>query len=395
MTSILEKEKEFFLQTYKRIPVDISHGEGVYLYDKNGNKYLDFFSGLAVNALGYANHDIITAVSEQIKRFAHLSNNFITDVQIEFAERLVKYSGMSGVFLTNSGTEAVEGAIKLIRKFKGPDKKIFSFTGSFHGRTYGALTLTPKEKYQKGYEPLLANISYIRFNDIEDLQKKIDKNTAAVFIEFIQGEGGIVPASNEFVKKIEELRSMYSFILVADEIQTGTGRTGKPFAFNHYNVLPDIVVTAKAIGGGLPLGAILVTPELKDIFSTGTHGTTFGGNPVACAAGNVVLKKVFEDRLVDDVMERGKHFINLLNNLKKEFPEDIKEVRGKGFMLGVEHFYECTQLADKFRERGVLVNCTNQNVIRILPPLIAGKEHIDFFISEYKNLLSKKFHSAN
>ena len=395
MTSILEKEKEFFLQTYKRIPVDISHGEGVYLYDKKGNKYLDFFSGIAVNALGYANPDIITAVSEQIKRFAHLSNNFITDVQIEFAERLVKYSGMSGVFLTNSGTEAVEGAIKLIRKFKGPDKKIFSFTGSFHGRTYGALTLTPKEKYQKGYEPLLANISYIRFNDIEDLQKKIDKNTAAVFIEFIQGEGGIVPASNEFVKKIEELRSMYSFILVADEIQTGTGRTGKPFAFNHYNVLPDIVVTAKAIGGGLPLGAILVSSDLKNIFSTGTHGTTFGGNPVACAAGNVVLKKVFEDRLVDDVMERGKHFINLLNNLKKEFPEDIKEVRGKGFMLGVEHFYECTQLADKFRERGVLVNCTNQNVIRILPPLIAGKEHIDFFISEYKNLLSKKFHSAN
>ena len=395
MTSILEKEKEFFLQTYKRIPVDISHGEGVYLYDKNGEKYLDFFSGLAVNALGYANPDIITAVSEQIKRFAHLSNNFITDVQIEFAEKLVKYSGMSGVFLTNSGTEAVEGAIKLIRKAKGPDKKIFSFTGSFHGRTYGALTLTPKEKYQKGYEPLLANISYIRFNDIEDLQNKIDKDTAAVFIELIQGEGGIVPASDEFVKKIEELRSMYSFILVADEIQTGTGRTGKPFAFNHYNVLPDIVVTAKAIGGGLPLGAILVSSDLKNIFSTGTHGTTFGGNPVACAAGNVVLKKVFEDRLVDNVMEKGKHFINLLNNLKKEFPKDIKEVRGKGFMLGVEHFYECTQLADKFRERGVLVNCTNQNVIRILPPLIAGKEHIDFFISEYKNLLSKKFHSAN
>jgi predicted acetylornithine/succinylornithine family transaminase len=395
MTSILEKEKEFFLQTYKRIPVDISHGEGVYLYDKKGNKYLDFFSGLAVNALGYANPGIIAAVTEQIKRFAHLSNNFITDVQIEFAEKLVKYSGMSGVFLTNSGTEAVEGAIKLIRKAKGPDKKIFSFTGSFHGRTYGALTLTPKEKYQKGYEPLLANISYIRFNNIEDLRNKIDTDTAAVFIELIQGEGGIVPASDEFVKKIEELRSIYSFILVADEIQTGTGRTGKPFAFNHYNVLPDIVVTAKAIGGGLPLGAILVSSDLKNIFSTGTHGTTFGGNPVACAAGNVVLKKVFEDRLVDNVMEKGKHFINLLNNLKKEFPEDIKEVRGKGFMLGVEHFYECTQLADKFRERGVLVNCTNQNVIRILPPLIAGKEHIDFFISEYKNLLSKKFHSAN
>ncbi|OGU73639.1 MAG: hypothetical protein A2V93_09205 [Ignavibacteria bacterium RBG_16_34_14] len=390
MINILEKEKGLFLPTYKRIPLDISHGESVYLYDKKGNKYLDFFSGLGVNALGYANSDIVYAVNEQMKKFSHLSNNFITDVQIEFAEKLLKYSGMSGIFLSNSGTEAIEGTIKLIRKVKGPDKKIFSFTGSFHGRTYGALTLTPKEKYQHGFEPLLSNIFYIKFNDIEDLQNKIDSNAAAIFIEFIQGEGGVVPASDEFVEKLNELRKKFSLIIVADEIQTGTGRTGKPFAYNHYNILPDIVVTAKAIGGGLPLGAILVSKEFRDVFSIGSHGTTFGGNPVACAAGNVVFKKVFEERLIENVENNGEYFINFLNKIKNDFQKDIKEVRGKGYMLGVEHFYDCSQIVEKFRERGVLVNCTNQNVIRILPPLIAMKEHIDLFISEYRNILKEK-----
>ncbi len=390
MTNIFEKEKEYFLPTYKRIPIDISHGKGVFLYDKSGNKYLDFFSGLAVNALGYADPDIIAAVTEQIKKFSHLSNNFITDIQIDFANKLLKYSGMSGIFLSNSGTESVEGTIKLIRKIKGPDKKIFSFTGSFHGRTYGALTLTPKEKYRQGYEPLLTNISHIKFNDMEDLQNKIDSNTAAIFIEFIQGEGGIVPASEKFVKKIEELWKQFSFILVADEIQTGIGRTGKPFGFNHYNILPDVVVTAKAIGGSLPLGAILVSAELKNVFSTGTHGTTFGGNPVACAAGNVVLKKVFEEGLLQKVESNGEYFFEKLEKLKDKFRKDIEEVRGKGYMLGVEHFYECSRIVDQFRERGVLVNCTNQNVVRILPPLIAIKEHIETFISVYEDILRDK-----
>ncbi|RPI75099.1 MAG: acetylornithine/succinylornithine family transaminase [Ignavibacteriales bacterium] len=389
MTNIFEKEKEIFLQTYKRIPVDISHGEGVFLYDKKGNKYLDFFSGLAVNALGYSHPDIIKAVTNQINKFAHLSNNFITDVQIEFTERLLKYSEMDSAFLTNSGTEAVEGAIKLIRKAKGPDKKIFSFTGSFHGRTYGAMTLTAKEKYQKGFEPLLQNIFRIEFNNIADLENKIDADTVAVFIELIQEEGGIVPASNEFVKNIDGLRKKYSFILVADEIQTGAGRTGKPFAYNHYSILPDIVVTAKAIGGGLPLGALLVSSELNNIFTTGIHGTTFGGNPVACAAGNVVLKKVFETQLLEQVVSNGKFFIDHLNKLKNDFLKDIKEVRGRGLMIGVEHLYECNEMVEKFRERGVLVNCTNQNVIRILPPLIAEKEDILIFMETYRKILSK------
>ena len=289
--NIFEKEKEFFIHTYNRIPVEIKSGQGVHLIDKNGNRYLDFFSGLGVNALGYAHPKIVKAVSEQIAKFAHLSNNYITDIQIEFAELLLKNSKMSKVFLSNSGTEAIEGAIKLIRKKYGPDKKIYSLTNSFHGRTYGAMSLTARSKYRKGFEPLLPNIEQINFNDVNDLQNKIDKNTAGIFIEFIQGEGGINVVSQEFADKLKELRNKFDLLIVADGIQCGIGRTGLPFSHNHLNINPDIIVSAKAIGGGLPLGAILISSELEDVFEVGKHGTTFGGNPVSCAAGKVVLKK--------------------------------------------------------------------------------------------------------
>ena len=390
MNNIFEKENELFLSTYKRIPLEISKGEGVYLFDKQGNKYLDFFTGLAVNALGYTHPDVNKAINEQISKFSHLSNYFITESQIKFAEKMIKYSGMSRIFLSNSGTEANEGVIKIIRKVKGKDKKIYSFTGGFHGRTYGALTLTASEKYQHGFEPMLQNIEYITFNDSEDLIKKVDENTAAIFIEFIQGEGGIFAASEEFVKNIEKLRKDFSFLLVADEIQCGIGRSGKAFAYEHYNVKPDIVVVAKSVGGGLPLGAFLVSEELKDILTVGNHGTTFGGNPVACAAGNVVLEKVFEGGLLNQVKENGTYLFDHLANLKDEFPKDIKEVRGKGYMAGIEHNYECSKLVEKFRDRKILINCTNVNVIRILPPLIAEKNHIDLFISTYREILKGK-----
>ena len=389
MNNIFEKEKELFISTYKRIPLDIVKGEGVYLYTQEGNKYLDFLSGLAVNALGYANPDVNKAINDQVSRFSHLSNYFITEPQIKFAEKLIKYSGMSRIFLSNSGTEANEGVIKIIRKVKGKDKKIYTFTGGFHGRTYGALTLTASEKYQQGFEPLLQNIEYIIFNDNEDLLKKVDKNTAAIFIEFIQGEGGIFMASGEFVRNIEKLRKEFSFLLVADEIQCGIGRTGKAFAYEHYNVKPDVVVVAKSVGGGLPLGAFLVSEELKDILTAGNHGTTFGGNPVACAAGNVVLKKIFEGGLLNQVRENGDYLFNQLAKLKEEFPKDIKAIRGKGYMAGIEHFYECSKLVEKFRDKKILVNCTNTNVIRILPPLIVGREHIDLFISTYRDILKE------
>ncbi len=384
---IFEKEKELFLSTYKRIPVRITHGEGVYLYDIKGNKYLDFFSGLAVNSLGYAHPKVVSAVCSQISKFGHLSNNYIADIQIEFSELLLKYSGMSKIFLSNSGTESIEGAIKIVRKKFGPNKKIYSLTHGFHGRTYGSLSLTEKEKYKKGFEPFLPNIYKINFNDIEDLTAKIREDTAAIFLEFIQGEGGVNVVSEDFISILKELREKYKFAVVADEIQTGIGRTGKPFAYDHYDFLPDIVASAKAIGGGLPLGAILTSAEYDDILETGKHGTTFGGNPVSCAAGKVVLEEVFKNGLMDNVKAYGIYFIAQLNELKKLFPNDIKEVRGKGYMIGVELYYEGNKIVKLMRERKVLTNCTNNTVIRILPPLIAGKNEIDFFLYNFHEVL--------
>ncbi len=322
--------------------------------------------------------------------FGHLSNNYITDVQIEFAELLLKHSNMSKVFLSNSGTEAIEGAIKLIRKKYGPDKKIYSLTNSFHGRTYGAMSLTARSKYRKGFEPLLPNIEHINFNDVNDLQNKIDGNTAGIFIEFIQGEGGINVVSQEFADKIKELRNKFDFLIVADGIQCGIGRTGLPFSHNHLNINPDIIVSAKAIGGGLPLGAILISSELENVFEVGKHGTTFGGNPVSCAAGKVVLEEVFENGLMNQAAELGKYLIEQLIELKKMYPNDIKEVRGKGFMVGVDLYYNGNKIVERMRERKVLANCTNETVIRLLPPLIITKNDIDFFLYNFHETLKLK-----
>ncbi|MCU7514523.1 MAG: acetylornithine/succinylornithine family transaminase [Ignavibacteria bacterium] len=390
MKTLLEKEKELFLPTYNRIPIEISRGEGVYLIDSKGERYLDFFSGLAVNALGYAHPKIVEAVCSQIGKFGHLSNNFITDVQVEFTEKLLKYSKMTRAFLANSGTEAIEGTIKLIRLKMGSDKKIFSLTNSFHGRTYGAMTLTAREKYQKGFEPLVPNVGHIEFNNVKDLEKKAGKDTAAIIFEFIQGEGGINEVSEEFIRKVVELRDKYGFIFVADAIQDGIGRSGKAFVHEYYGVEPDIIVTAKAIGGGLPLGAFLTTDRLKDVFTAGKHGTTFGGNPVSCAAGKVVLEEVFEHGLLEKVYENGNYFKAELNKLKEELPGDIKDVRGKGYMLGVELYYEASPVVKAMRERKVLSNATNVNVIRILPPLIATKENIDLYLSVLKDAIKNK-----
>jgi predicted acetylornithine/succinylornithine family transaminase len=374
------REKEYFIHTYNRIPVDLAYGEGVHLFDKKGNRFLDFFSGLGVNALGYSHPGIVKAVSDQISKFGHLSNYFITDIQVEFSEKLLKYSKMSKVFLSNSGTEAVEAAIKLIRKKFGPDKKIFSLSNAFHGRTYGALTLTANENYRTPFLPLLPNIYQIGFNSIPDLTKNIGKDTAAVFVEFIQGEGGINMVSEEFINELKTLRKIFGFILVSDCIQCGIGRTGKAFSHDYYDIEPDIILSAKAIGGGLPLGALLVNNSLSEEFAPGDHGTTFGGNPVSCAAGNVVLSEVFEHGLVHEVKKNGNYLIGQLSELKEMYPLHIKEVRGRGFMIGVDFHYECANIVAKLRDRKIFANCTNKTVLRLLPPLIMEKNDIDFFL---------------
>jgi acetylornithine/N-succinyldiaminopimelate aminotransferase len=377
-----------FLNTYNRLPVQVDHGEGVYLVGKNGERYLDLFAGLGVNALGYSNPEIIDAVLKQISLYSHVSNFFITDIQEQFAAMLLKHSRMDKLFLTNSGTEAAEAALKLIRKKAGPGKTVFSICGGFHGRTYGALSLMHGSKYRNGYDPFLPYTAAIKFNDTEDLRKNINNNTAAVFIELIQGEGGINETDTGFIDELISLRNKYGFIIVADEIQSGIGRTGKAFAYDFYDFLPDIVLSAKAIGGGLPLGAMLVNKKLENIFGPGSHGTTFGGNPVSCAAGIVVLKEIFENGLLDKVNHLGIYFKEQLIKIQQKYPEKINFVRGKGFMLGVELNSPCKAVVEEMLRRKILINCTNTNVIRLLPPLIISMEDINYFLREFDDVMN-------
>ncbi len=387
-STLFDEEKEYFLHTYKRIPIEIIKGEGVYLIDKKGDRYLDFMSGLGVNALGYAHPKLIETIINQIKNISHLSNYFITEVQTKFAKKMLEFSGMDKIFLTNSGTEAIEGTIKLIRMKYGPQKTIYSLTNSFHGRTYGALSLTGRENHRIGFEPILPNIDYIRFNNIETLIKKVNDNTAAVFLEFIQGEGGIQIVSNEFANELVRLKKKYDFIIVADEIQSGIGRTGKNFAFQHYNISPDIIVAAKAIGGGLPLGAFMINNLLKDVIDYGKHGTTFGGNPISCSAGIAVLDFITENKLVSKVKKSGDYLLDQLKNLQKKYPHLISEVRGKGLMIGIEMKEKGNEIISNLRKRKIIVNLTANNVIRLLPPLIMEQNQINVFLNNLDNILS-------
>ena len=375
--TIAERERDAFFHTYKRLPLDIDRGEGVYLFDKSGKRYLDLFGGLAVNALGYAHPGVVRAIHEQSKRFIHLSNYFVTDAALELAELLRKHTGFAKVFFSNSGTEGIEGAIKIARLWGSTREKteIVSFTNAFHGRTYGALSMMDRVKYRSGFEPFLGNFSILPFNDPAALN--LSDGTLAVFLEFIQGEGGIVPASEEFVAAIAGLQRRHGFLVVADEIQSGIGRTGRPFAFSHYDISPDIAVVAKPLGGGLPIGAILGSAAVADVLDIGRHGTTFGGNPVSCAAGIVVMKEIFESGLMRNAETSGTYFMKGLGDLREAFPSLVSAVRGKGLMIGVELRRPCDAVVAEMLRGGVLANCTNQNVIRIVPPLIITKAQID------------------
>jgi acetylornithine aminotransferase len=386
---IFELEQEFLLQTYKRVPIDISHGDGVYLFSKDGKKYLDFFSGLAVNALGYGNKKVIDAIEEQIRKFIHLSNYYVNEPQVKLAEKLVTLSGLSKVFFTNSGTEAAEASLKLVRKVSGPEKKILTFSNAFHGRTYGALSLSGKEKYKKYFYPLLTNITQLEFNQPDQLIENIDSSTAAIYIEFIQGEGGVRIVSNEFVTILKSLKTKYDFILIADEVQSGIGRTGKAFAFQHFDIIPDLILVAKAVGGGLPLGALITNSRYASTFVFGDHGTTFGGNPVACAAGLTVIDQIFSNGLLEQVEKLGKYFVEELRAIQKLNQEKIIDVRGLGYIIGIELNQNCSNIIEEFRNNGILVNCTSENVIRILPPFISTSAEITQFLSAFKNILNR------
>lgn len=386
--TIGERESAALFYTYKRLPLEIDRGEGMYLYAKDGQRYLDMFSGLAVNALGYCHPKVVNAIREQTGRYIHLSNYYLQEPQIRLAELLVKYSGFGKVFFANSGTETIEGAIKIARKWGSSTGKseIISFTNAFHGRTMGALSLMDKPRYRDGFGPFLQNMKLADFNSIQSLQKYVSPTTAAVILECIQGEGGIVPISTGFAAELATLQEQYGFLLIADEIQSGIGRTGKFFGFEHFGLEPDIVLVAKPIGGGLPLGAILGGPKVSHILEPGMHGTTFGGNPVACAAGIATVEEIMNNGLMSNAAVMGKLLLEGLHQLKNEFPLLIKEVRGYGLMAGMELMREGDGIVDKMRDRKVLINCTNSNVLRFLPPLIVKEEHVRETIKKLKEV---------
>ncbi|MGO9480871.1 MAG: aspartate aminotransferase family protein [Candidatus Kryptoniota bacterium] len=381
--NLKDKEKEFILQTYKRLPIEVDRADGVYVYGKDGKKYLDFFGGIAVNALGYNNTRVKSAIMNQVSRYMHMSNIFYMDVQIELAETICRLSGYSKMFFTNSGTEAVEAAIKLSRRWgsTGKKTKLFALTNSFHGRTMGALSLTDRAKYRHGYEPFLPEVDHITFNEVDELRRKVDSDTAAVFVEFVQGEGGINILSNEFSEELFSLRRKHDFMIVADEIQAGIYRTGKLFAFEHYGVHPDLVTMAKPLGGGLPLGGLLVDSQFVDVLDYGGHGTTFGGNPVSCAAGLATLKELSERNIEAHVTKVGEYLKERLIEFQEKYVDFVSEVRGRGLMIGVECKTDCGDFVNRLLSNGVLVNCTNGNVVRLLPPLVIEEEHVDVFMA--------------
>ncbi|NTV03014.1 MAG: aspartate aminotransferase family protein [Chlorobiaceae bacterium] len=389
-----ETEQQLFFHNYARLPLEIDYGKGSFLYTTDGTRYLDMIAGIGVNAIGYGDERLVKAISEQASRYIHTSNLFMQRPQFELAEKLLELSGLSRVFLCNSGTEAIEAAIKLARRWAAqsgdPEKReVLSLSNCFHGRTYGAMSLTAKPKYVEGYEPLLPGVGMIGFNDVEDLERKVSGRTAAVFVEFVQGEGGIHRVSEAFSRRLGELAEQHGFLIVADEIQAGCGRTGTFFSYEQFGVTPDVVCLAKPVGGGLPLGALIGGEKVREIFTPGSHGTTFGGNPVACAAGLAMIDVIFSDGLMQQAAETGKMMREAFEKLAAKYPQ-IKEIRQYGLMIGITVEREAKYYVEEALKRGVLVNATSVNVIRLLPPLSLSLEEAQLCIDMLDEIFSEE-----
>jgi acetylornithine/N-succinyldiaminopimelate aminotransferase len=384
LASVSRMEAKLLLPTYERQPVLFVRGRGVYLWDSEGKRYLDFLSGIGVNALGH-NHPVIQAtIKRQASRLIHISNLFFHEYQAELARLLTEISGLDRAFFCNSGTEAWEGALKLARAFaqainkngSKPKWRILAMNNSFHGRTFGALATTGQPKYRAPFVPLMPGVSFAKFNDVEELQRKFDSSVCAVCIETIQGEGGICPVDPAFLKLASRLTKESGALLVLDEIQSGLGRTGRHFAYQHYGVLPDIVTVAKPLACGLPLGAILTSERVASCFHPGMHGTTFGGGPLACAVAIDFLRT--EKQLLKHVRTLGKYFQEALQALDKKH-KSIQDVRGAGLMLAME--LDSAELAKavarQLLQQGIIINRTHETVLRFLPPFVIQKKHVD------------------
>ena len=388
-------ERRVLLPTYDRMPILAVQGQGCYLYDDRGRKYVDFFGGLAVNALGYAHPEILAALHDESESLLHVSNLIYHRYQAPLAEKLAHRAGLHRVFFGNTGTEVTEGAIKLARAYARKQHpaepfnryEILAVQNSFHGRTTGALAATWPEKYRAPFEPLLPGVKFVRLNDLAHLRESLTPRVAALLVETIQGEGGVVKITEEFLKAGEELCRANDSLLICDEIQCGLGRTGRFFEFQRYGLKPDVVLVAKSLAAGLPLGAIIARDGVAQAFSPGLHGTTFGGGPLQCRLALKVLEILERPGFLEHVREVGAYFLQRLQDLQRELPV-IREVRGEGLMLAAELAVPGKDVVRQALEAGFVLNCTQEKILRFLPPLILERHHIDELMRGLRPILA-------
>jgi acetylornithine/N-succinyldiaminopimelate aminotransferase len=373
---IVEKSDKYIFQTYTRQPIAIKKASGAVVTDVNGKEYIDCVAGIAVNNVGHCHPAVVEAIKRQAGELIHVSNLYYLETQALLAEQLVKLSGMNRVFFCNSGAEAVEGALKLARKASGK-KEFIATEHAFHGRTRGALSVTHKEKYRKPFEPLSPSV-FVPYNDAEAIRNAISGDTAGIIVEPIQGEGGVLVPSDEYLKEVREICDETGTLLILDEVQTGFGRTGKWFAKEHSGILPDIMTTAKAMGGGFPMGTMLAREDVAANFGRGDHASTFGGTPLACAAALANIEVIKKEKLVEKSNELGNYLKDKLAGMNRDY---VKEIRGRGLMVGMELSIKCDEIVNKTRERGILLNCTSESVLRFVPPLTITKEQLDMVVS--------------
>jgi acetylornithine/N-succinyldiaminopimelate aminotransferase len=390
-----EESSRYIMNTYNRFPVVLRKGRGVKVWSSDGKEYLDFVGGVAVNILGHCHPRVVIAIQKQAQRLLHVSNYYYIEPQIKLAKLLVEHSFADKAFFCNSGAEANEAAIKLARKYSkeqvSPERfEIITAKNSFHGRTLATLTATGQKKLQKGFEPLVPGFKHVPFNDINSISKTITKETCAVMLEPIQGEGGVILPDQNYLKEVRELCNEHNILLILDEVQTGMGRTGKLFAYEHFGITPDIMTVAKGLGGGVPIGAMLATDKVAFAFQPGNHATTFGGNPLVCAAAVATIETLLEDGFILDQCNRmGEYLREKLEQLKEEFQSLVIEIRGKGLLLGMEITRDGDPIVRACLEKGALINCTAGNVLRFIPPLIIQQKDIDRLIDILEGIFAK------
>ena len=392
---MFDESTRYLMNTYTRFPVLLRKGRGMKVWSSDGKEYLDFVGGVAVNILGHCHPRVVVAIQKQAQRLIHVSNYYHIEPQIKLAKLLVENSFADKVFFCNSGAEAMEAAIKLARKYGkehiDPGRfEIIAANNSFHGRTIAAITASGQEKLQRGFEPLVPGFRHVPFNNIQALRDAVTGNTCAILLEPIQGEGGVRIPEEDYLKAVRDLCNEHNILLILDEVQTGMGRTGKLFAHEHFGITPDIMAMAKGLGGGVPIGAMLATDKVAAGFQPGSHASTFGGNPLVCAAGVATLETLLEDGFILDQCNRmSVYFVKRLEKLKTKFPSVVKEIRGKGLLLGMELTTEGEPIVRACLEKGLLINCTAGNVLRFIPALIVQRKDIDQLIDALQGILSR------